>query len=65
VGWLPGKRLVVIARSGCAGPGDLSVVDITAGTVQLVANNVSMAATRTKHVIPDELSIPIGAEVVA
>ncbi len=65
VGWLPGKRLVVIARTGCTGPGNLSVVDITAGTVQIIANNVSMAATRTRHVIPEELAIPLNDEVEA
>ena len=66
VGWLPGKRLAVLVRAaGCDGPATLVLVDLKTLSVRTIADDVSMAATRTVHAIPEELAIPIGLEAVA
>ncbi len=66
VGWLPGKRLAVLIRNaGCDGAGSLAVVDLETARTQTIAKNVSIAATRTVHEIPEELAIPIGLEAAA
>ncbi len=63
-GWLPERRLLVLARPACGEPGTLWQLDAD-GTTTALATGVDAAAARTVRGIPNELSIPIGAEVVA
>jgi hypothetical protein len=66
VGWLPGERLVVLARSsGCTGPGDLHIVGAADGADQLIARGIAVAGVRSPHAIPNDLSYDIGAQVEA
>lgn len=66
VGWLAEKRLLVITRTaGCSGPGELRLVDLQARTSKLITTEVEMAATRTRHVVPKELALPLDLQVEA
>jgi dipeptidyl aminopeptidase/acylaminoacyl peptidase len=66
IGWLPGNRLVYLTRlAGCEGPAGLAVADLESRTVSLIASNVSIAATRTVHAIPEELALPLDLQVEA
>ncbi len=66
VGWLPDGRLAVLSRrKGCAGPGTLHVIDTTTGKDTTIADQISIAAVRSPHAIPNDLALDIGSQVVA
>jgi hypothetical protein len=63
-GWLPERRLLVLARPACDEPGTLWEVS-PEGLPVARATGVDGAAARTVRGIPEDLSIPIDAQVVA
>jgi hypothetical protein len=65
VGWLPGKKLLVLARSTCNGPGTLWSFSPNGAAVK-VATGVTAAAPRpAERRVAKELEVPINAQVVA